>query len=379
MRYTILHGAKENSGDFLIRDSAAELLKHHTGVSEDEIYYIDIVRSELSQSQINQIAETEAAFLAGGPGYRQAFYPETYPALNDILNVTTLALLGPGWKGQNEDEYTLADQSVNLLKKITEQPTVPYLGARDLPSVRILRKHGLPAELTGCPSWYYYDGFPPDPSFNISDSVENILISTPPRDDIRYLIQYAALIRILDAEFPSAQLVLVFHRGQHKRAFKPINGRPWRVHTWKNNTSSILYGIIKTIANQYGCKLYDASGSSEYARSYFEADLHVGYRVHAHIPALSAGTPSFLIQIDGRGKGVSESLGTSADVFGGNKLRKPIYNIYDNIQSNIATDFSDFKDVSQNIKGCYKWMSELIHETTQTECVSNQTSRKRRS
>ena len=68
--YTILHGAKKNCGDFLIRDAAATLLEETTDVSEDEILYVDLVRSELSEEILDQIRSTDVAFLAGGPGYR---------------------------------------------------------------------------------------------------------------------------------------------------------------------------------------------------------------------------------------------------------------------------------------------------------------------
>ena len=60
----------KNCGDFLIRDAAAALLEQTTDVSNDEILYVDIVRSELSEESLNQIRSTDVAFLAGGPGYR---------------------------------------------------------------------------------------------------------------------------------------------------------------------------------------------------------------------------------------------------------------------------------------------------------------------
>ena len=74
MKYTVLHGAKENCGDFLIRDSAIDFLKYHTDIQK-EINSVDVVRKELSGPQIDTIAETDVAFLAGGPGYQENFYP----------------------------------------------------------------------------------------------------------------------------------------------------------------------------------------------------------------------------------------------------------------------------------------------------------------
>jgi len=167
MKYTVLHGAKENCGDFLIRDSAIDFLKYHTDIQK-EINSVDVVRKELSGPQIDTIAETDVAFLAGGPGYQEDFYPGTYPALDDILDVTPVVPLGPGWRGQKEDEYEFTNESLNLLEQIVDQPSVPFLGARDLPSVRILQNRRLPAELTGCLGWYKYNGFPPIQNFPLA-------------------------------------------------------------------------------------------------------------------------------------------------------------------------------------------------------------------
>ena len=364
MKYTVLHGAKENCGDFLIRDAATDFLKYHADVSEKEINSVDIVRKELSESQIDTIAETDVAFLAGGPGYQQNFYPGTYPALDDILDVTSVVLLGPGWKGQSEDEYKFTNDSLKILEQIIDQPSVPFLGARDLPSVRILQNHGLPAELTGCPGWYKYNGFPPNPKFPSGTDIETILVSTPPKNSPRHLAQFIILIRMLASEFPDAKITLVFHRGMQDQAYKPVIGRPWNPGTWNANISSLLYGVLNRILQGDQFEQYDAAGSSDFAQGYFDADLHVGYRVHAHIPSLSAGTPSFLIQIDGRGTGVSESLGTDADVFGQNGLYGPIQEIKENIDSNLQNGFSDFNEVGGNIQNGYENMKTLVQDST---------------
>ena len=42
---------------------------------------------------------------------------------------------------------------------------------------------------------------------------------------------------------------------------------------------------------------------------YRDCDLHVGFRVHAHIFFLSIRKPTFLLQVDGRGRALSETLG----------------------------------------------------------------------
>ena len=53
----------------------------------------------------------------------------------------------------------------------------------------------------------------------------------------------------------------------------------------------------------------DVGGDLSGIIKYKSIDLHVGYRVHAHIDCLSRRRTSFLIHEDGRGAGVDDALG----------------------------------------------------------------------
>ncbi|QHS17318.1 polysaccharide pyruvyl transferase family protein [haloarchaeon 3A1-DGR] len=359
-QYSLLHAAKKNCGDFLIRDAALALIRHHTNVSDDEVLTVDVVGRNLDQETIDSVAETDVAFLAGGPGYQPEFYPGVYPALDDLLDVVDVVPMGPGWRGIDEETYSFTDESVRVLERIVGQDRVPFLGARDLPTVRILRNYGLPAELTGCPAWYYYDGYPPEAEFSPSQSIDHIIVSTPPQNSNRYLLQYFQLLRTLNELFPGATIVCSFHRGKFKESLEPYVGYPWERATYVRNTASLIYGLINSYARRNGFELYDASGSSEYVQRYYNADLHVGHRVHGHIPALAGGTPSFLIQIDGRGFGVSESLGTSGDVSGRSSIRGPVQEVKSSIEYNIRNNYPDFETVDQNRLQAYEKMTELL-------------------
>ncbi|MFC7041684.1 hypothetical protein [Halonotius sp. GCM10025705] len=65
MKYTLFHGAKKNVGDFLIYHRAKNLLNEYAGISDDEIYELDMVREELSPEQIKKISNTDAVIIAG--------------------------------------------------------------------------------------------------------------------------------------------------------------------------------------------------------------------------------------------------------------------------------------------------------------------------
>lgn len=362
--YAVLHGAKKNCGDFLIRDAAIELVKTHLNVSEDDIFTVDVVGRSLTNSELEELANTEIAFLAGGPGYGEDFFPGVYPSMQDILQASTVVPLGPGWRGVQEESYTFTESSLNILNQIADQSEVPFLGARDLPTVRVLQKHGLPAKLTGCPAWYIFGDGLPNPQFESVDQFQNIAISTPSHFDVRHLLQYLFLLHRIQTEFPSAEVTCVFHRGKNKQGFRPVIDYPWKFSAWEKNVASIIYGFINLYGRRNNFELFDASGSSNYVQRYFDADIHIGYRVHAHIPSLSAGTPSFLLQVDGRGLGVSESLGTDADVWSRGGIRDPVRRLLNNIEYNVLNEFSDFKKVNDNLNSGYDNMSQLIDAVT---------------
>ena len=62
------------------------------------------------------------------------------------------------------------------------------------------------------------------------------------------------------------------------------------------------------LAKTLGFRVLEASGDLSAIDFYRDADLHVGYRVHAHLMFLSHRRPSILINQDGRGVGQSVSL-----------------------------------------------------------------------
>ena len=79
---------------------------------------------------------------------------------------------------------------------------------------------------------------------------------------------------------------------------------------------------------------------------YSNCDLHIGYRVHAHVFMTSIKKPSILIKEDGRGEGMSEviegkcfdnKLGQKplwVNIFGGRGLPKSICNYLDDASKN---------------------------------------------
>ena len=69
------------------------------------------------------------------------------------------------------------------------------------------------------------------------------------------------------------------------------------------------YGMLSSRLNAIGVESRDISYSRDGFDIYNDCDLHIGFRVHAHIYNLSMRNISILIEEDGRGAGVNEALG----------------------------------------------------------------------
>jgi len=348
-KYTLAHGAKHNVGDFLIRNRAISLLEEYADVSEDDLYFIDLVRKNLTNSEIKKISDTDAVIIAGGPGYQRTFYPKIYPSLDKILESKTVIYpLGPGWKGQNESEYKFTRPSRQMLQKIHDK--IEMGGCRDLPTKRLVEATGVNnIELTGCPAWH--DLSRTQDSFTPPESVNSIVVSSPAKGSYSYGPQWIYLMYRLSREFPEAKKYCSFHQGVHREPGYHSRGEV------------IFNTKIASVARRLGYNIIDMGGHPEKYELYRDIDLHVGYRVHGHIPFIANGQPSFLIHQDGRGLGVSESIGTTAgDVagFGRTAIKTPVDDVIRNIRRNIRNGFSDFDGVDDSISEARINMVKLI-------------------
>jgi polysaccharide pyruvyl transferase WcaK-like protein len=73
--------------------------------------------------------------------------------------------------------------------------------------------------------------------------------------------------------------------------------------------SALGMRLLWEAARVLGYRVINAAYDLSKIDFYRECDLHVGYRVHAQIDFLSYRHPSVLLNEDGRGEGLSQSLG----------------------------------------------------------------------
>lgn len=294
MRIALLSGADKNAGDFLIVHRSRQLLL----ALVDGCELVDFPRNTPLDSRLEELNKCDAVVLAGGPGYVPDMYPGRFPLVSDLSKIKPpiFALGMGGFTPTSKIEGIRFSESSRLLLDRIESDGFG-LGCRDVLTQRLLQNNGYSSALfTGCPAW-----------FDLSKVDEVRLLKAPRREDVRTIaISDPAILRNIDSPkylaselakaFPDARIKLVFHRGWTSDRF---------------SSPDLVKGQAELVrwAESAGVEPVDISYSHEGFAVYDECDLHVGYRVHAHLYNISQRKPTFLIEEDGRGYGANDALG----------------------------------------------------------------------
>lgn len=288
--YVILSGAKKNLGDFLITARATALLSRFQ--PERELVW----QPAWQPLDLELAAKARAVIILGGPGYQPKMVPGVYPLAELDRIPCPVIPLGVGWKGPAGDEqaireYRFKDSTLQALRWMSAHTT--GLGCRDWITQRVLHAHGIAnAVMNGCPAWYDLDSI--GTAMRLPKQVHR-LVFTPAQLGL-YREQSVALAATLQELFPAAERICAFHRGLSK-------ADEWVPQGDVDNNRWIAEQVTGM-----GYRVEDVSGALERISFYDDCDLHVGYRVHAHIYFLSKRRPSLLLHEDGRGNGASEAL-----------------------------------------------------------------------
>ncbi|MFQ9933211.1 MAG: polysaccharide pyruvyl transferase family protein [Lachnospiraceae bacterium] len=286
MKIALLHGASINAGDFLILSRTKSLLNHFYPKCSITEYY----RNQSLNQYITEINQHDILIFAGGPGYYAKFYPDLCPLTADLNSIKIpIMFLGMGWFGYDSNVNTIynynlgQDMPVLLQRAIHDTKT---LGCRDFVSMNILRNNGIDNSLmTGCPAWYdlNYVNQTNYKGKSLQD-VNKICISDCGNpNNYNLAIELCIFIKKF---FGDKEISFVCHRGFPDSSL----------------------GIDK-ILSAYNINYTNISNSEKGFEIYNACDLHIGFRVHAHIYNLSKRKLSILIEEDGRGYGVNQALG----------------------------------------------------------------------
>jgi hypothetical protein len=291
----LLSGAKKNIGDFLISERAERLLR---SVTSHEV--VRLPNWELLDDHLDVLRTCDGVVVAGGPGYRPDMYGGVYPLTREPAALAALGIpvsfLGLGWKGDPGDDFDLAHYrfSDRTLSLISTLGASGRYSSRDRLSQRVLERNGVPHPvMSGCPVWYDLDSI--GRSFEAPQALSRIVF-TPPEQPV-FHPQSKDLLQALVRTFPDAEIVVAFHRGIEADRFT-------------SEADAERLTAYAEFARALGCDVRDVSYDLERIAFYRDFDLHVGYRLHAHLCFMSYRKVSILLEEDGRGRGASEALAT---------------------------------------------------------------------
>ncbi len=302
-QYTILTGGKNNAGDYLIKYRAKQLFKELRPDRE----IIDFnAWEEFDNEKLQTVNESKAIILLGGPSLQKFMRPNIYKMTKNIDDIKVpIVSMGIGWKsisGNWEDtyEYPLSDESIDLLNRINNSG---YLSSvRDYHTLNSIRFKGFENFLmTGCPAYYDLD--------YVGQSYQNLSINKVAFSLGVSFIYSSSMEKLMKEnileckkKFEDKEFEVIFHHSLDKDKFFSTHGSTLK-HNQRHNE------FAKWLEEQ-NIKYIDISGSAENLMNYYNnVDLHIGYRVHAHIFMNSISKFSVLISEDGRAKGAKEVIG----------------------------------------------------------------------
>lgn len=281
-------GAYRNSGDHLIGARGRALVRRFV---DPDVITLD--RKAISPADYEVMNRASAVLLCGGPAYQKEIYPKIYPL--DLDRVKTKVIpFGLGWKapvGMDPSRFAFAPAAQTFVTRVHDGITESSV--RDPLTWQVIRNHGIPnVRMTGCPAWYSLDHL--ENGYRHKPEPKSIVLSMPAvmQPGVQELMEW------LTRRFPKARRTVSFHHG-----LVPSFDR-------KGLKKAGHFLAFSARAIRQGWRVESLAGSLPKMEAlYGAADLHIGYRVHAHLLCLSQRTASILVNEDIRGEGQARALG----------------------------------------------------------------------
>ncbi|MBL4652967.1 MAG: polysaccharide pyruvyl transferase family protein [Flavobacteriales bacterium] len=290
-QYVILTGSKNNAGDYLIKYRAKKLL----ALLRPDRSVIDYDGwKPFSKEQVIEINESKALILLGGPALQSGMRSRIYPMVNNLAEISIpIIMLGVGYKGvegtwEETYNYPLDEGSVELLRKINASGFMSSV--RDYHTLNVLRQKGFNNFImTGCPALYSLDHLNKQVEFKSKPEKIGFSLGVSYYRSSSMEKQMKDLIFLLSKK-TEFNLEVLFHHKIDRSILKQNKFVEWleKEHINYKDISGSENGLID---------------------SYSACDLHIGYRVHAHIFCCSISKPSVLLSEDGRGVALKEVIG----------------------------------------------------------------------
>lgn len=337
-QYVILTGSKNNAGDYLIKHRAKKLFEAHRPDREIVDYN---AWEPFDREKLKTVNNSRALILLGGPALQFNMRPKIYKMVNDLTDITApIIMMGVGWKSGRGNwidtyDYPLNNESITLLNKIQESGFASSV--RDYHSLNVLQFKGVDNFImTGCPAYYDMNHIGKDvdserPIKKVAFSLGVSFIKSQSMEK-----QMKENILKLKNKFEDSNFEVVFHHSINPDVFL-------KTHNATTGHLKAHTGFAKWLESN-DIKYKDISGSAAGLIDYYSSvDMHVGYRVHAHIFMNSISKPSILLAEDGRGKATKNVIG--GIVIESYKAYKD--SVFDKVLSRFLPVYDRFKAVRQ--------------------------------
>lgn len=303
-QYVVLTGSKNNAGDYLIKYRAKKLLREFRQDREIVDYN---AWEKFDQNRLDEVNASKALVLLGGPALQSHMRPGIYPMVDDLSEIKVpIIMMGVGWKSINGDwndtyQYPLSYESIELLKKINQSGYKSSV--RDYHTLNVIQLNGFDNfMMTGCPAYYDIPSIGgevkvPEKLNKVSFSLGTSFIDSKSMEDLMRENILKCKEFFNDKEFE-----VVFHHSLDRKGFLSTHGATSN-HVERHNE------FVEWLESK-DIKYTDVSGSAENLMRYYnKVDLHIGYRLHAHIFMNSISKLSILISEDGRAKASKDVIG----------------------------------------------------------------------
>ncbi|WP_157727518.1 polysaccharide pyruvyl transferase family protein [Stappia sp. ES.058] len=225
--------------------------------------------------------------IAPGFSISNGTYPGLYKLFEDLDRIDGFFPLGCSYQHMDASPAAFLDVSIDAATRAFLTAMAAKHGpfpCRDEMIVKRLRHFDVPAIYSGDMALFDAERVGTDPV--PVPEVPAVAVSL--QHGISYLEQSVELLKAVKKRFPDSRRYVALHSAR-----------------------SPLAAILEARAKQLGFEPLHLFGAAEGLDAYGEIDLHIGYRLHAHIHFIRNRKPSVLMVEDARSFGFSRTPGTA--------------------------------------------------------------------